>query len=414
MDIPYDGWRSQQEAVLAAMVSRSSLVSGSGSWSGVAYVHDGTVGGSAVLLQSGLHLLTAAHVVESLDVATAEVVFTVSGVTERYRIASIQSYPSASIGATSISDDLALITLEKSAPVSAERYALYTATDEVGHEAAVTGYGQVQDRNGNVIAASGTLHSGYNMIDTTGSALASHGWHGTLADQLFFDYDDGTATHDAFGKLLGLTNRGISGEAMIAPGDSGGGLFIDSNGQWMVAGINSYVSGGQTSDVNTSSDGSVGDVAGATRVSSYAQWIEQAVGMLQSPAGQSTAPPATASVPMTVAEGEGVWFLIQLNMFAKLKASVDFRTADGTATAGLDYIPTSGTMHLAVGERWAKVWVQTLADGVKEGNESFMLVVSNPVNAVFAGGASELSASRTIIDQWPLVGVTTLAPELFG
>jgi len=61
-------------------------------------------------------------------------------------------------------------------------------------------------------------------------------------------------------------NKSISMELMIASGDSGGGLFIDGK----LAGINSCV---LAEDKKPDSD--YGDESGHTRISDYAEWIEE-------------------------------------------------------------------------------------------------------------------------------------------
>jgi hypothetical protein len=58
-------------------------------------------------------------------------------------------------------------------------------------------------------------------------------------------------------------------EAVIGPGDSGGGLFFDTNGHWVVAGVNSY--GYQALGSNVSD--TYGWQSGFTRVSSYVSFI---------------------------------------------------------------------------------------------------------------------------------------------
>lgn len=54
--------------VYTPLISRydgTGTINGDG-WTGVACIHDGSISGSAVLLASGLHLLTAAHVIDAL------------------------------------------------------------------------------------------------------------------------------------------------------------------------------------------------------------------------------------------------------------------------------------------------------------------------------------------------------------
>lgn len=52
-------------------------------WSGAARIHDGHISGSGVLLASGLHLLSVAHLLDDLVLANSSVVFeTASGLAE--------------------------------------------------------------------------------------------------------------------------------------------------------------------------------------------------------------------------------------------------------------------------------------------------------------------------------------------
>ncbi len=384
-------------------------------WSGVARIHDGLISGSGVLLSSGLHLLTVAHLVDDLALANGTVVFeTASGSVSR-RIQAVEDYPGVVLNDQGVWHDLALITLEQAAPLTAGRYDLYPGTDEVGQTATLVGYGQAQTPSGLVLPESATRRAGENTIDATGSALAWDGFQGSLADQLFFDYDDGASTRDALGDLLGVANRGLgSFEAMITPGDSGGGLFVEQGGDWLLAGINSFVSRLSATDINTAADGSLGDIGAATRVSSYADWIETHTGQTQISSAKAITPPVIGEVPLQVQEGQGVWFLVQLPGLATQIATADFSTRDGSAIAGQDYISTHGTLTLGVGERWTKVWVQTLADNLIEGNETFSLVLTNPQGATFPAGQTELTAQRTILDDATLAGVTQLTPELFA
>jgi hypothetical protein len=226
-----------------------------------------------------------------------------------------------------------------------------------------------------------------------------------------------TAAHvvDALGDLLGVSNLGLGGsEGIITAGDSGGGLFVQQGDDWLLAGINSFITRWPTTDIKTETDGSLGDIAGATRVSSYTDWIEPLTGQSQTPKTNPTPPLAGETVSRQVQEGQGLSFLITLSGPATHVATVDFSTRDGSARAGEDYIPTHGTLILKENEWWAEVWVQTLADRLVEGDESFSLVLNNPQGAIFPAGQVELTAQRTILDDISLVGVTQLAEELFG
>jgi hypothetical protein len=72
-------------------------------------------------------------------------------------------------------------------------------------------------------------------------------------------------------------------------------------------------------------------------------------------------------------------------------ATVDFVTADGTATAGTDYVATSGTVTFAAGQTSRPITIPLLIDMGAEAIKTFSVVISNP-----AGGAS--LGARTTAD----------------
>ena len=74
-------------------------------------------------------------------------------------------------------------------------------------------------------------------------------------------------------------------------------------------------------------------------------------------------------------------FAVSLNRAAAHDVSVDYATADGTATAGSDYTATSGTLTFAAGETAKTVSVAILDDTIDEGREKFKLLLSNPQGA---------------------------------
>ncbi|HET7665028.1 MAG TPA: Calx-beta domain-containing protein, partial [Mycobacterium sp.] len=61
--------------------------------------------------------------------------------------------------------------------------------------------------------------------------------------------------------------------------------------------------------------------------------------------------------------------------------SVDYATVAGTATAGTDYTTTSGTLDFPVGATTRSVVVPVIGDADDEGDETFDVDLSNPVNA---------------------------------
>lgn len=66
-------------------------------------------------------------------------------------------------------------------------------------------------------------------------------------------------------------------------------------------------------------------------------------------------------------------------------ATVDFRTEDQTATNGVDYVASQGTLTFAPGETLRLVTVAILNDGEKESVERFQVVLSNPTAGAVLG-----------------------------
>ena len=78
---------------------------------------------------------------------------------------------------------------------------------------------------------------------------------------------------------------------------------------------------------------------------------------------------------------ESLDFAVTLNRAAAHEVSVDYATADETATAGSDYTATSGTLTFAAGETAKTVSVPLLDDAIDEGKEVMRLLLSNPRGA---------------------------------
>ncbi|HEX6178015.1 MAG TPA: Calx-beta domain-containing protein, partial [Thermoanaerobaculia bacterium] len=77
-------------------------------------------------------------------------------------------------------------------------------------------------------------------------------------------------------------------------------------------------------------------------------------------------------------------FTVTLTGSSALTATVDFATADGTATAGTDYTATSGTLTFAPGVTTQTITVNVTGDVTFEPDETFFLNLSNPTNATIS------------------------------
>jgi WD40 repeat protein len=87
-------------------------------------------------------------------------------------------------------------------------------------------------------------------------------------------------------------------------------------------------------------------------------------------------------------------FTVTLDAASESPVSVSFSTADGTATAGADFVATSGTIAFAPGETARTVLVQALDDTLSEPTETFTVNLSNPTGATISQG----QAVGTILD----------------
>ena len=111
-------------------------------------------------------------------------------------------------------------------------------------------------------------------------------------------------------------------------------------------------------------------------------------------------PPGLSVADAEVDEDAGapIQFAVTLDRAPRYPVSVDWATEDGTATAGEDYTAASGTLAFAVGETDKTITVEVLDDDADEGEETFLVKLSNPQGAHIADG----EATGTIVNSDPL------------
>jgi hypothetical protein len=110
-----------------------------------------------------------------------------------------------------------------------------------------------------------------------------------------------------------------------------------------------------------------------------------------------------ASSSYTVNERPALtWAAIEVKLSREWANSVnvDFKTADGAALAGSDYVEVTGTLTFAPGEISQIVEVAILNDAILEGTESFTATLSNPVNATLG---SLTMTTVVILDNEPVL-----------
>ena len=96
-------------------------------------------------------------------------------------------------------------------------------------------------------------------------------------------------------------------------------------------------------------------------------------------------------------------FTVTLSAASTTEVTVDYKTADGTATAGLDYVHQAlHTLKFAPGVTKRTVLVPTLNDRLGEPNETFALNLSNALGATIADG----QGVATIVDDEPRISIS--------
>ena len=93
---------------------------------------------------------------------------------------------------------------------------------------------------------------------------------------------------------------------------------------------------------------------------------------------------------------------VSLNHTVDEDVTVEYATSNGTATAGVDYTETSGTLTIAAGSTSGIISIPVLADTLDEDNETINITLSNPTNAAI----SDSTATLTITDDDPTPTLT--------
>ena len=107
---------------------------------------------------------------------------------------------------------------------------------------------------------------------------------------------------------------------------------------------------------------------------------------------------SVADARVEEAEGAQLAFAVTLERVASGTITMDYRTADGTATAGADYTATSGTLTFEAGDASQTVNVTVLDDSHNDGEETMTLRLSNASGGVL----TDSEATGTIENSDPM------------
>jgi hypothetical protein len=99
-------------------------------------------------------------------------------------------------------------------------------------------------------------------------------------------------------------------------------------------------------------------------------------------------PPPTITISDVVAvEGQNAVFTVTLSAASGQTITVNYTTADGSATAGEDYVATSGTLTFPPGTTTLTISVPLIRDSNNvEPPETFSLILSGSANATIVNG----------------------------
>src|SRR5262245_12250474 len=94
-------------------------------------------------------------------------------------------------------------------------------------------------------------------------------------------------------------------------------------------------------------------------------------------------------------------FTVRLSAPSNQPVTINYATANGTATAGSDYTATAGTLTFEPGQTSQTIPVPILGDRIGEPNETFVVNLDSPINATIADG----QGVGTIVDDEPRLSI---------
>jgi len=145
---------------------------------------------------------------------------------------------------------------------------LYTGDTEWLNTSISVGFGFTGTGETGMTTIDYQSRAGTNIIDDLWSA------EGSGQQILWSDFDHPTDPAYNYFNFPGVDFDDLASvlEIMIAPGDSGGGVFIQQDGQVYLAGVHSFIA-----DVTNDGTFGYGDIYGSTRLSSFGDWINEKI-----------------------------------------------------------------------------------------------------------------------------------------
>lgn len=233
-------------------------------------------------------VLTAAHVIGSnpgqFDLTSAT--FTIGGQPMAATYAVVN--PNWN-GDVSSGYDIALVKLAGNVTSIAPAPFETAPAQLTGQSISFVGFGQGGTGDSGAIAGTGGVKRvGTNRLDIDGSLLG-------MSSRIFLaDFDSGSSAHN----YLGSTTT-TEFESALAPGDSGGGAFMVSDGAMLLVGVNSFVA-----SFSGATNSSYGNASGFVGVQPYVPWI-QSIAHAPEPASILLGIIGALTIWWSISRGEG-------------------------------------------------------------------------------------------------------------
>src|SRR6185369_592727 len=183
--------------------------------------------------------------------------------------------------------------------------------------------------------------------------------------------------------LAGSDFVATSGRLTFAPGETNQTISVEVKGDTIAEATESFLV-----NLSNATNASISD--------------GQGVGFIT----DNDALPTIVITDAAVTEGDSTTtnavFSVSLSAISGQVVTVDFVTADDTATAGSDYQPVSGTLTFNPAETNKTITVVVIGDFISEATERFLVNLTNIVNAVL----TDSQAKGTITDNDPMSGLS--------
>jgi Ca2+-binding RTX toxin-like protein len=207
----------------------------------------------------------------------------------------------------------------------------------------------------------------YQLVSTVFGPLPA-----AEADETFLD-----ALGNGGGGVDALLRHAVS--ALISSTDQY--LAYPQSATWLVQAVNAALASGDATQI--------------TNLQNLLAGWNNAEGSLTPPV---IGPPSLAITGASVTEGNSgtttALLTVTLSSASLSTVTVNWATADGTATAGSDYLPASGTLTFGPGQVSLTISVTVNGDTVFEPDEAFTVTLSGPVGATLGTSTGSVTISN--------------------